>query len=208
MVAGGISDVFVSNEIVSKQKINRLVALAAQGARISVVVDAPGPLQQLAAAAATWQTSINVLVEINAGQDRCGVDTPDAAASLAEQIANLSTKTNGAIHFTGIQAYHGGLQHVRDPRDRSAAVSKVVDRAAAAVDAIRDHAGLTCQVITGGGSGTYRLEAGSGVFTEVQPGEACWVIGDSALLGRVQRPGAASKDCCATVVEPCCRPAW
>lgn len=31
MVSGGITDVFLSNEIVSHQKINRLVALAAQG---------------------------------------------------------------------------------------------------------------------------------------------------------------------------------
>lgn len=101
---------------------------------------------------------------------RCGVDSPDAAASLAARIANLSSQTNGAVNFTGVQAYHGGLQHIRDPADRSAAVSKVVDRAAAAVDAIRDLAGLMCQVVTGGGSGTYQLEAGSGVFTEVQPG--------------------------------------
>lgn len=48
--------------------------------------------------------------------------------------------------------------------------AQVVDRAAAAVDAIQAKAGLNCQVVTGGGSGTYRLEAASGVFTEVQPG--------------------------------------
>lgn len=68
------------------------------------------------------------------------------------------------------QAYHGGLQHVRDPTDRAAAVAKVVDKAAAAVQAINTKAGLACPVVTGGGSGTYRLEAGSGIFTEVQPG--------------------------------------
>ncbi len=69
------------------------------------------------------------------------------------------------------QAYHGGLQHVRDPIARASRVSKVVERTAAAVQAIQDSAGQSCQVVTGGGSGTYRLEAGSGVFTEVQPGE-------------------------------------
>lgn len=69
-----------------------------------------------------------------------------------------------------LQAYHGGLQHVRDPSARASRVSKVVDRAAAAVDAIGKQAGLQCRVVTGGGSGTYRIEAASGVFTEVQPG--------------------------------------
>lgn len=69
-----------------------------------------------------------------------------------------------------LQAYHGGLQHVRDPSARAFRVDKVVSKAAAAVDAISRLAGLQCQVVTGGGSGTYRLEAASGVFTEVQPG--------------------------------------
>lgn len=68
------------------------------------------------------------------------------------------------------QAYHGGLQHVRDPSARASRVHKVIDKAAAAVDAISKQAGLQCQVVTGGGSGTYRVEAASGVFTEVQPG--------------------------------------
>jgi hypothetical protein len=69
-----------------------------------------------------------------------------------------------------LQAYHGGLQHVRDPSARASRVHKVIDRAAAAVGAISKRAGLQCQVVTGGGSGTYRVEAASGVFTEVQPG--------------------------------------
>jgi hypothetical protein len=69
-----------------------------------------------------------------------------------------------------VQAYHGGLQHVRDPSARASRVHKVIDKAAAAVDAISKRAGLQCQVVTGGGSGTYRVEAASGVFTEVQPG--------------------------------------
>ncbi len=75
------------------------------------------------------------------------------------------------------QAYHGGLQHVRKPEDRRAAVGQVTERAAAAVAAI-EQAGLRVQVVTGGGSGSYKIEAGSGVYNEVQPGEmhCCWLI--------------------------------
>lgn len=56
---------------------------------------------------------------------RCGVDTPDAAAKLAEHVSNLSSQQHGSVNFRGIQAYHGGLQHVRDPQQRAAAVQKV-----------------------------------------------------------------------------------
>lgn len=105
---------------------------------------------------------------------RCGVDTPQQAADLALLAADLSP----AVTFNGIQAYHGGLQHVRTPAERSAAVAQVVRKAVAAIDIINS-AGLSCDVVTGGGSGTYQLEASSGVFTEVQPGNSTrWVAGD------------------------------
>eukprot|EP00775_Hariotina_reticulata_P007631 gene7631-7833_t len=187
MVAGGVMDVFISNEVVDARKITRLVALAAQGALVSVVVDAAGPLQLLAQTAHAWGTSVNVLVEINAGQDRCGVDSPGAAAKLAEETAQLSQQFSGAVNFAGIQAYHGGLQHIRDPEARGAAVQKVVDIAAAAVAAVEDQAGLQCRWVTGGGSGTYKLEAGSGVFNEIQPGS--FAFGDADYARNKQLGG-------------------
>ncbi len=64
----------------------------------------------------------------------------------------------------------GAIQHTRDPLARAQLVAQVAKKAAAAVAAV-GAAGLKCRVVTGGGTGTYRLEAGSGVFTEVQPGE-------------------------------------
>jgi hypothetical protein len=73
------------------------------------------------------------------------------------------------VNFKGIQAYHGGLQHVRDPQKHAAAVQAVVDRAAAAVDAISDKAGVNCQVVTGGARIGWRRAAA--FSTEVQPGE-------------------------------------
>lgn len=88
----------------------------------------------------------------------------------AERMLPSAVSVRHSKVWAVLQAYHGGLQHVRDPAARASRVHKVVDKAAAAVDAISKQAGLQCQVVTGGGSGTYRIEAASGVFTEVQPG--------------------------------------
>ncbi|KAF8062759.1 D-threonine aldolase [Scenedesmus sp. PABB004] len=191
LVAGGIADVLVSNEVVDLAKLDRLAALAAQGARVSVVVDARAPLQALAAAARAWETSVGVLVEVNAGQDRCGVDTPAEAAALAGLVAELAEQTRGAVTFQGVQAYHGGIQHVRDPGERAAAVARVAARAAAAVEAIAAGPGLACGTVTGGGTGTYRLEAGSGVFTEVQPGS--FALGDADYARNRQAGGGGAE---------------
>lgn len=52
------------------------------GAHVSVVVDAVGPLELLASTAQTLGATIDVLVEINAGQDRWGcITTRDNSAS-------------------------------------------------------------------------------------------------------------------------------
>lgn len=68
------------------------------------------------------------------------------------------------------QAYQGALQHIRDPIQRQKVIGDVVDRARSFVSAL-EASGVKCSLVTGGGSGSYKIEARSGVYTEVQPGE-------------------------------------
>jgi 3-hydroxy-D-aspartate aldolase len=126
----------------------------------------------------------------------------------------LATATPTLPFCSKPQAYHGGLQHVRDPGNRAAAVAKVVDRAAAAVAAVRDKAGLESSVVTGGGSGTWRLEAASGVFSELQPGS--FVFGDADYARNIQTDGQAGEwqqslwvltQVCLGCAAGCCRAA-
>lgn len=73
------------------------------------------------------------------------------------------------LAFVGVQGYHGAAQHIRDALNRGEVVMGVVEKARATVHAIEAR-GLAVPVVTGGGTGTYPFEAGSGVYTEVQPG--------------------------------------
>eukprot|EP00798_Chlamydomonas_sp_ICE-L_P018355 gene18355-24821_t len=134
----------LSNEVAVRRKFDRPVGFAASGAKISVCVDGEVGLRELAAAAAKQGTSVGVVIEVNVGHDRCGVDTPAEAAKLAAAIASFPS-----LEFLGIQAYHGAQQHVRDPVDRHQRVVKSCSRASAAIQAIKDKAGLDCRVVTG-----------------------------------------------------------
>ena len=71
-----------------------------------------------------------------------------------------------AARLAGIQCYQGNLQHVRSQAERESAVRAVAARAAGARLALLA-AGLPCGVVTGGGSGTFDLDAATGAFTEV-----------------------------------------
>jgi 3-hydroxy-D-aspartate aldolase len=107
LVDGGIDDVFVSNQVVGYRKLERLAALARR-AKVSVCVDDSTNLADLAAAAIAHDTYIDVLVEIDVGSGRCGFRHSQDAVTLAREIDSADHLT-----FAGLQAYHGGAQHMR-----------------------------------------------------------------------------------------------
>jgi 3-hydroxy-D-aspartate aldolase len=163
MVDGGVGDALIANEVVGKAKVERVAALARR-AKVAVCVDDPGNVQDLSAAAARFGSTIDVLVELNVGANRCGVESAEELACLAAAIADSSS-----LRFAGIQAYHGAAQHLRKFAERRNAIAGVVEKVTEAAGLLRRN-GLDCDVVTGAGTGTFELEMASGVYTELQVG--------------------------------------
>ena len=162
LVAGGIADVLIANEIVGAGKLDRLAALARQ-AKLGVCVDAAENVADLDAAAARAGVRLDVLVEINVGADRCGVEPGAPALELARQIA-----ASGNLRFAGLQAYHGGAQHLRSVVDRRSAIGRAAGFARSTRELIESN-GIACDTVTGAGTGSFPLELESGVYDELQP---------------------------------------
>jgi 3-hydroxy-D-aspartate aldolase len=173
LVDGGISDVLVSNEVVGEAKVRRLAELAAR-ASISVCADDAAQVAAYAQAARAAGTMLTVLVEIDAGAGRCGVAAGSPAADLARAILD-----EDALTFGGLQAYHGGAQHLRKPEERAAAIAMSGERVRATLAAF-DQAGIDCRVVTGAGTGTFYEEAQSGLWGELQAGSYCFMDADYA----------------------------
>ncbi|MFI5041865.1 MAG: alanine racemase, partial [Acidimicrobiales bacterium] len=85
MVAAGIDDVLVANEVVEPGKVQRLVALARR-ARIGVAVDDREPIAALSQAASRIGVTVDVLIDVDILLHRCGVASAGAAVKLAEAI--------------------------------------------------------------------------------------------------------------------------
>jgi len=170
-VQAGVQDIHISNEIVGSTKAALLAQLALH-ARFSVCVDHADQVTALAAATAAAGSRLDVFVEINIGQERCGVSDADAVLRLLERIS-----ARGQLHFRGLQAYHGAVQHLRGHADRRAAAQRAAARTAAVIQALAQ-AGVACPVVTGGGSGSVEFDLSSGVYTEVQPGSYVFMDGD------------------------------
>ena len=166
MLAAKVNDVLITNEIVGESKMRRLarVALAYNPARLGVCLDNIDIARQLAAICASEQAELDVYIEVDVGQNRCGLSDPQAVAELAAFLHGATV-----FHFRGLHAYSGLAQHRRGVPERRAAAQAAAQRAAAARDAILAQ-GMPCEIITGGGTGTLAYDARSGVYTEVQPG--------------------------------------
>lgn len=171
MVAGGVEDVLISNQVVGVSKLERLAKLASQ-ARVGVCVDDPGNARALSAAATSAGTVIDVYVEIDVGARRCGVLPGVPALELAQTLANLP-----GLRLMGLQAYHGAAQHLRAPAERAAAIAEAAAQAGQTRDLLL-RAGLPCPIVTGAGTGTYVLETASGVYNELQAGSYAFMDAD------------------------------
>ena len=173
MVQGGVRDVLIANEVVGTVKVKRVAALAKQ-ARVAVCADDQGNVSALDAAAREFDVRLDVLVEVNVGANRCGVEAGPPAVALARQIANCAN-----LRFAGLQAYQGAAQHIRKVEERRAAIEAAVGKIKTTT-ALLSEAGISCEKVTGAGTGTYPFEAVSGVYHEIQPGSYIFMDVDYA----------------------------
>jgi 3-hydroxy-D-aspartate aldolase len=169
---GGIRDVLVSNQVRDPAKIDRLARIPKLGARAICCVDDLANVADLSAAAMRHGTVIECLVEIDCGAGRCGVTTTPAVVALARAIAAAP-----GLRFTGLQAYQGAMQHMDKYEDRKAKIDIAVAMVKDAVDTLAAE-GLACDIVGGGGTGSYYFEGNSGVYNELQCGSYAFMDAD------------------------------
>lgn len=170
---GGVSNILVSNEVVGDAKLARLAALA-KIATVAVCADDAGNVARIEAAAEAAGVRLPVLVEIDVGMARCGVQPGPEAVALAGVIAGSKH-----LRFAGLQAYHGRAQHFRSPAERGEAIGAATESVRRTAEQLRQQ-GLGCDIVGGAGTGTFEFEAATGLYTEIQAGSYCFMDADYA----------------------------
>lgn len=184
MVTGGIHDVYISNEVVAAHKLARVATLAhrlaAENGQLAIAVDSLEGITRLAhamdeaSAGRAAPAIIDVFVEIDVGQGRCGVPPGPAAVPLVHEICK-----HAALRFAGLQAYHGKAQHMRGAQQRREAIAVVVDDVRYTRKLVEAE-GVPVELVTGAGTGTMVCEAASGVYGELQAGSFLFMDADYA----------------------------
>jgi D-serine deaminase-like pyridoxal phosphate-dependent protein len=163
MFEAGVDDLFVVNTIAGQDKIRALAELARE-ARIRVAVDEAANAESLSRAAVAAGSTLGVMIEVDDGMDRAGVDDAEAAIALARQIARLP-----GLRLDGITGYEGHCSttperelRVQRQREAMAMFVGVADRLI--------EAGFPVSVVSAGGTATWELTAANPRLTEIQAG--------------------------------------
>jgi len=162
-VASFCDDVLIANEIVGADKCARVAALQRQ-LRVTVAVDSVAGVETLAAAARNAGVQVGVLVDINVGQNRCGVSPGGEAVDLARRISR-----HDGLVLRGVMGYEGHVQPIRDRKERVEKAREAMEALTATADELRA-AGLACDMVSAGGTGTFDISGRFTGITEIQAG--------------------------------------
>ncbi len=196
LAAAGITDILIANQIVGPRKIGRLVNLAAY-TNVKVAVDSYENVAELSAAAQAKGVRLRVLVEVNIGHNRCGVAPLEPTLALAKAVDEAP-----GLEFAGIMGYDGHCTFGIDDNERPT-LAKEANSLLAETRRFLERAGMKVEVVSAGGTFTYRYAAEIEGITEIQAGT--YLLMDTAF----RDSGVGDFRCALTVLSTVTsRPSW
>jgi D-serine deaminase-like pyridoxal phosphate-dependent protein len=163
LAAAGIRDLLIANPLVGPIKLRRLVALCAIADPIAVA-DHSAQVAALSRAASAARTTLRILVEVDIGMRRCGVEPGAAAVPLARQV-----HASPGLVLAGIMGYEGHLLTIAEPGEKEAKIRAALGALVSTREAL-ERAGLPCPIASAGGTGSYEIAARVDGITELQAG--------------------------------------
>ena len=194
VIHAGIRDVLIANQILGRQKIARLVNLAKQS-EIMVAVDNAQNVTDISETAAAKGVTVRILIEVNTGMNRCGVEPGQPALELARHVLRSPN-----LQFEGLMGYEGHTVAKPNYAERKAAARQSVQLLVDTKHHLEKH-GVPVSIMSGGGTGTFSITGSVPEMTEVQAGSYIFM---DATYGNVEGVGehfACALTVLATVVS-------
>jgi 3-hydroxy-D-aspartate aldolase len=183
LTGGGIGNLLITSPLATPAKLARLRALLERAEGLMVVADSIGGVNALAEAVGGTERRLIVLVDLGVGRQRTGCTSPEQALAVARRIADSES-----LWFGGVQAYAGHLQHTAEFAERVQQDEVEYRMAGETIERLRAD-GLVPRIVTGAGTGSHAIDAGGGLFTELQCGS--YVFMDVHYLQVMLRPDEA-----------------
>lgn len=165
MADAGISDILITSPVVTKEKIEPVVAMAKDHAGIIMVIDNIPTADSFNAAAKAAGANLKVLIDLDTGTRRTGIALGEPAVELAQHIV----KKCSSLSLAGIQSYAGHLMHIPGHAKRKERSVETMKRALETKKAFEKE-GIPVGIFSGGGTGTFDIDSGIDGITDLQTG--------------------------------------
>ena len=182
LATAGIPGLLITTPL-GPNKAGRLARLRASGADVTAADDSIELFEIYAAAAEAAGTVLPIIVDLDVGLGRTGT----SEATVAVEIARRAS-AHASTEYSGAQGYMGHLQHINDVEDRRQQLISPTGDLDALVGALRE-ANLAPGVVTGGGTGTHRLDAERAVLGEIQAGSYVFMDVDYNVVDQTTADG-------------------
>ncbi len=164
LVAAGVRDILIANQVVGPLKTERLMKLLDRDREVKVAVDGEPNIRELSRATTARDIELGVLVEVDIGMGRCGVAVGEELVSLCKFVDESPN-----LVFRGLMGYEGHAVFIADPAERKAQAQKALAELVRAKEMV-EAAGLEVEIVSAGGTGTYDVAGVTAGITEVQAG--------------------------------------
>ena len=164
LAAQGVPKLFLTSPVVTPGSITRAVALTQQVEELILTVDSQKIACDIQQAAEAAGVVLHLAIDLDVGLHRTGIAPGDGASAMAHYIDSASH-----LAFRGLQAYAGHLMHVGDFADRKAKSLDAMRQLGDMRDRLQTE-GIACEILTGGGTGTFNIDPEAGVLTDLQGG--------------------------------------
>lgn len=199
MSAAGIKNLLITTELVGKPKIERLIKLTRQASETMSAVDSFVHAQQLSDAAVAAKINLNVMMDVDPGGRRTGIQPGEQAIKLAEQIVKLPN-----LKLRGIHGYSGSSAHINTFEARRDHSTNAMTPVLETFQQLKK-LGLPVEIMSGGSTGTYNIDCELAGMTELQTGSYVFMDVEYRAIGgksgAVYEDFAASLTVMATVIS-------
>lgn len=178
MMEAGVDDILITTEIVGEPKVRRLLSLATRNPKLKIVIDSEVAAEQIGERLRSLAHPLLVLIDVNVGQNRCGVENKDEALALANKI-----KSKSNMQIIGVQGYEGHLQMLSDESEKKRLCIESMNKLVEVAEHLRAN-GFDMRVVSAGGTGTFEICGEVKGVTEVQAGSFMFMDLSYADSGR------------------------
>ncbi|MFW9901594.1 MAG: alanine racemase [Candidatus Thorarchaeota archaeon] len=159
----GFDDILIANQVIELNQIKRLIELNKKSL-VRVCVDSEKNIIDLHKAASAEDVKLEILLELDIGLGRNGVQPGEPALKFANLIKKYKN-----LELVGLQGYEGHLTSVIDPELRKRQTEESIKLLVDTKDLLNEN-GFEINYTTASNTATYKYSAKYDGLTEIQPG--------------------------------------